>query len=312
MDAQKLRGLPHEPELFCKRTAAEQNRFSVKDQNPDYEVRELPTHETTTMALNVLAAAHGRGFFLHLPSKSSLTSFPSAERLPAQRRIAQSGTGYPNMVFMDMVWDDAMRDRFRNDTPRGRYLRCHALVNPPPGSTPMFAIQCVASSVDSPSDTDTPSLILVSTPPTYYLLSTTKVADVFGRTRRSADKLSVPRLLWETSQLHTGRDAAQRKKQHQFNSIQADAKGSVAEVYRAVIQQCCGLDRSLASTFTMLELRGRTPRPDPGMAASVGKALGGGRSADPPSRRLEIRKSHGRKRRRSDAAWLSDDQSDKE
>lgn len=91
MDAQKLRGLPHEPELFCKRTAAEQNRFSVKDQNPDYEVRELPTHETTTMALNVLAAAHGRGFFLHLPSKSSLTSFPSAERLPAQRRIAQSG-----------------------------------------------------------------------------------------------------------------------------------------------------------------------------------------------------------------------------
>lgn len=55
------------------------------DETADGFARKVPRNEVLVLSLNERAVLGGRGFFLHLPSRESLTTPPDVERLPASR-----------------------------------------------------------------------------------------------------------------------------------------------------------------------------------------------------------------------------------
>lgn len=63
----------------------------VREKNADSDWRDLHALEKHTLALNELAVAQGAGFFMFLPNRDSLKSFPKDERLPLSRRFESPG-----------------------------------------------------------------------------------------------------------------------------------------------------------------------------------------------------------------------------
>ena len=64
----------------------------VRDQNTDYETKDLVSCELTTMALQEVAVEKEHGFFFHLPSVEQWKKNASEDRLPSAR--APQGPGY--------------------------------------------------------------------------------------------------------------------------------------------------------------------------------------------------------------------------
>ena len=180
-------------------------------------------------------------------------------------------------------------------------------MNPPTPDTPVFPVQFVATVNDAPTVTAGPSLVLIDTPTTYYLVPTSELRQIVGRSKRSKDKMSMPRHFWDASQQSTGKPDAQRQKQEQMRRMQPFARASIEDVYREFIRQCSGFRRTIQASLTGVSLRAMVPRPDKAQAASVGIGLGGGRSAEPPSRRLQKRK---RKRQEGDSGGGEDGDDD--
>lgn len=102
--ARTIRATPLSKRHFWKESIGEQISQTVVDQNPDYIKRTLTENEVTVLALNEIAAEHGRGFFFHLPSRLAWTSAVDRRRLPTERIPKPPGYG---ITFLSAAAVDA-------------------------------------------------------------------------------------------------------------------------------------------------------------------------------------------------------------
>jgi hypothetical protein len=188
---------------------------------------------------------------------------------------------------MDFVWSSSGRQAFFADTHRARYLKSSAIINPPHGSTPLHAIQLIASYRSLMYATD--SLVLFDTPSGYRLTPNVQADAIAGRYNSYSGRndpdvaLRIDTAKFKAIWKPLGPDPTNGQLD-QFPVI--DIEG----IYRAVLQQTCKSSGAL-SAFTASKLKSIIPRP---IAPEAGVALGTAIMAEteaepcsePPSRRL--------------------------
>lgn len=308
---------------FWRPSTAEQLGQIVQDQQPNYIVRTLTSNEVDCVALNEIAATHGRGFFFHLPAKRTLDSNPDEARLPVQRRVIRpryidrpvpamilangmSSPEYPDIVMMDYEWEASTQDAFLASPARSRYLHSSAMMNPPDLETPLHPIQYIAAANSQIFKSARESFVIFATTSQYYLLTTQALERIVGRHPTNANRLNIPQFLWKRDMLANGADLAQEQRRQQEVALAEYAVDSLEDVYYAIRARCAGAGRDMHSDFTTASLQQIIPRPDAIRAAAVGRALGAGTSADAPSRRGEYR-TRSRKRKADTGADEGDD-----
>jgi hypothetical protein len=199
------------------------------------------------------------------------------------------------MLYMDFVWSAGGRQAFFADTHRARYLKSSAIINPPHGSTPLYAIQLIGSIRTLLYATD--SLVLFDGPSGYRLIHNAQADAIAGRhtgwfARQDPDhNLRIDtakfKAIWTPDQDPTDGQIEQ--------FLPLDVEG----VYRTVLQhKSSGL---LPSAFTAGDLKSIIPRPIApetgvalgttiGIGAQVGTAPSSEPSSEPPTRRLISKK----------------------
>ncbi|SMR49932.1 unnamed protein product [Zymoseptoria tritici ST99CH_3D1] len=221
------------------------------------------------------------GFFFHLPPRQAWTTKPDVNRLPAERSPVAPG----------FRWNDGDAEAYLADSQRARYLRASAIANPPPDYTPLFAIQYAIQRCPV-FFTRTQSQIIFATPCAFYHGLTDEFGCILGRDHKDHSKLGSANWLWDRGSLDKGRDD-RRAKDAQMGRFQ---RSSLLSLYNSIVQRCC--NGELQQSYEAVELRDLIPRPSVSAARSVGSQLGGGASADCPSRSGESHRPRLSKKRR--------------
>ena len=122
-----------------------------------------------------------------------------------------------------------------------------------------------------------------------YVVRSHVLGEMFGQSRSHINK---PVHLWKSDGPQASGQRSRDKKRVKMDDLDQYACATVEDAYLAIVQGCA-MSRP-GFTFTAGELFTVIPHPDPQAAASVGSAFGQGYSAEPPSRRGEVRKSRKR------------------
>lgn len=169
---------------------------------------------------------------------------------------------------MDYVWNEAAYRDFVREPHRGRYLKCNALINPPPDLTPLFAVQFVDTMRGVAYTTPVPSLILYATDVAYYLAGTDELEQTVGRWSRrwrpsGADpeaRLNTAPFLW---------NATTAEAQQQKTTMERFKQTTIEALYDELVRRCVAEVDGIPATFEASELIHVVPRPsrpEPGIA----------------------------------------------
>ncbi|KAK3698117.1 hypothetical protein LTR37_017075 [Vermiconidia calcicola] len=282
----KLREIPNSEHFFCKPTWKEQRTQPVLDQNAEYGKRKIPEHETLTAALQELAAKHGHGFFFYLPTRSSLTSASSEDRIPPERQTPRViSADYPDMLYADYSWTLGDQQKFLETSHRGRYLKSGFLTNAAQFQCPVTAIQFVDRPNVKINRTTSDSMVLLSTDAALFVMRTSELEDQFGH---KGDQLNKPSYLWNLDAVEKGQEQERRAKRLKLDMLQGYACGTAEEAYHTIVRRCS--EAGGDATITVQQLWQTIPRPSSQAASSVGTMFGEGSNAEPPTRRGEIRR----------------------
>lgn len=189
---------------------------------------------------------------------------------------------------MNFKWTARARRNFFADSQRARYLRSSILANPPPNSTPLYGIQYAVQRCPVFATSEN-TLVIFATKDRYYLCRTSELETILGMEGAQTRKFGSANWLWDRDSLEKGKDRRKEKDA----AMSAHSMLSLEDVFHSIIAQI--RTSELPESYTVAGLKHVIPRPTPESAASIGTPLGSGRSADPPSRRGEIRKPRSRK-----------------
>lgn len=191
-------------------------------------------------------------------------------------------------MYMPFVWDGDTCDGFSKETQRGRYLKCSALINPPPPNTPLYAIQHIGHARAPVYGAITESLILLAAADAYYLMPTQEYGRVVGRWDKTYKpggpdpdwRLNQAPFMWKTPLDQAGIIKWQGMQPSRLDTTEA--------LYDRIVQSCRP-DGGIPSTFTAAQLTFVIPRPgNPEPGVQLGLTPEGtlnNTSAEPASRR---------------------------
>lgn len=177
------------------------------------------------------------------------------------------------MLYMRYTHTESEQLAFWSEGHRARYLRSSALINPPPATTPLYAIQYLGFDKAPLYVTPVESLVLSATSSAYYLSTTVEMKDLVGLWDASKSyspsgpdpsaRLNQPRFLW--------RETPTESEEAMIRTM--GRPSSVEELYEMILERCTPTPGGVASTFDASELRSIFPRPE---RPEPGIALGGG------------------------------------
>jgi hypothetical protein len=198
---------------------------------------------------------------------------------------------------MNYKWSEPARANFFNSSHRSRYLACDALINPPSDNIPLYAIQYAKHAQYALYATLDETLIVLATPTTFYLVTSSEMEQIIGHRRKGGRKLMGPdpgsRLdtapyLWQQSALNNANQAQHKT----YNKMQDYRHKNIKELHNGIIQKC--RSEVMGSTLTAKELRQIIPRPSlPEAGIPLGTPLSSSpllltemmrESSNPPSR----------------------------
>lgn len=170
---------------------------------------------------------------------------------------------YPDILYVHFIWTETDRERFAADTPRARYLKCNAIINPLPEDTPLYAVQYIGYSSCPTYTTTENSLVIFATKvptPTYYLCTTEQLEVILKlwNKRWPAEgpepeaRLNQPPQMWKRL---AGAVPEELRKLDDFKISSAQT------LYQEVIGRCVPVVGDMKPTFTARELRDIIPRP---------------------------------------------------
>ncbi|PVI01120.1 hypothetical protein DM02DRAFT_654776 [Periconia macrospinosa] len=113
----------------------------VFDRNFDGTLlQKLTPNKVLVLALNELAAHHGRGWFWHLPSRGSVSH---EKTQPADRKPEGPGASYPSVVCAPHAWSKTGSDSFFASSQQLRLMASDFYLNCPrqPASSPVHCFQ---------------------------------------------------------------------------------------------------------------------------------------------------------------------------
>jgi hypothetical protein len=173
---------------------------------------------------------------------------------------------------MNLVWSQEDKALFTRDTQRGRYLKCNALISPPPDGLPLFAIQYIGYSSCPTYSTPGESLVIFANEESYYLATTEDLKRTLGIWNKPYKasgpdpkvRLNQPTGLWQAPPSRSNSVSAALSKLDAFKIK------SPALLYAAITGRCRAMGK-VAPTFTAGELRGILPHPK---APEAGLPLG--------------------------------------
>ncbi|THX31612.1 hypothetical protein D6D12_02718 [Aureobasidium pullulans] len=174
-----LRQLEHSRRYFWRQSIDEQLSLKIHERDVNGK-RLLSGNEILVMALNEMAAHRGRGFFFYLPP---MRAHPTKSLLIPESRVpSPPGPDYPSLFYMDYSWTDQAQRGFYSESHRGRYLKCNALINPPPDATDIHCVQFI-NSLQPVYVTSNLSLVVYANETEFYLSTTTELDAILGRQR---------------------------------------------------------------------------------------------------------------------------------
>ncbi|CZT16408.1 uncharacterized protein RCC_02251 [Ramularia collo-cygni] len=247
--SQMLRALERTDRQFWKETTEAQLSQHATDKTTWRSVkRSLAKHEISTLALNEVAAKHGKGMFFYLPSRDVWKPAANETLAPACRNAPPPGSQYPSIVFANCQWNDASTRDFYRNTHRARYLKANALLSALPEATPLYAIQYVHHADFLLFATPRESLVVFATRDSFYLTTTHSIGRKQGRVRGGVEpesRLEVPRSLWGEGDV-----------QGSFNKV-----GTLEELYLRISSDCALIAGRVNPTISKGELSAIVPRP---------------------------------------------------
>jgi hypothetical protein len=200
---------------------------------------------------------------------------------------------------MKYSWTDSSRANFLNTSHRSRYLTCDGLINPPLGHTPLYAIQYVPSPNYPVYITPAESLIVLATPSTFYLATSSQLKEVVGlwpKTKRPPTGPDAHMRLNTTPYLFKEMSSEQTKKNgvaELCNEMRQFEVPDIEALYDAIVAWC--KPEKIMATFIARGLRETIPRPStPEPGVTLGTPLNPiysaneetvNESSNPPSRR---------------------------
>ncbi|KAK1071483.1 hypothetical protein LTR74_003361 [Friedmanniomyces endolithicus] len=297
-----LRLVPASPRHFWKPTIGEQLSQEAEDDDTNGFARAVPCNELLCMALNEAAAHNRQGFFFYLPSRECWKKPPVETVLPVSRRPLPLSSQYPTLVYMDFTWGDGEYAEFIREPQRSRFLRCNALINPPPDPTPLYAVQVIAHWQSMAFVTPTPSLVLYATPSLYYLATTSELRhpDTIGAWSRAHKprgpepeaRLNTALCLWDDATRSESSDAQQRRA-----AMRDMEHTSLEALYDEIVRKCTP---PFPPSFEASELRQLIPRPS---APEPGTPLGSSNDLvyEPPAEPARLRGRRSKRRASSPA-----------
>lgn len=202
---------------------------------------------------------------------------------------------------MPFTWDDEVSAGFANETHRGRYLKCSALINAPPPESPLYAMHYVGRSPVYATSAD--SMVLLATEEAYYPAKMSEFELVVGRWDKSYkpsgpdpdSRLNQASFMWADP-----RNKSDVEKRQSMSKFKVD---SVSALYDAIVQRCCPSGGIAATFISGAELRSAVPRPlNPEQGVHLGTTLCGRdvTTSAGPQRYKGVERA--RKKRKSDDA----------
>lgn len=189
-----------------------------------------------------------------------------------RKALTCSSSRYPDILYLNFVWSEEDQARFARDAQRGRYLKCNALINPPPDGLPLFAIQYIGYSSYPTYFTPVESLVVFANEQSYYLATTEELKHTLGLWNKPYKasgpdpeaRLNQPTGLWQAPSTRSKSVSATLSKLDPFKV------DSPVLLYAAITGRCRAMGE-VAPTFTAGELRGILPHPE---APEAGLPLG--------------------------------------
>lgn len=267
---------------FLKETSIEQHHFVIHDKDFFVKKKEfVHKNVVTVMTLNECATHNDWEFFYFLKSKTIWTKIEislclnsrSASQLEwVLQEVAiwtsnwsSNSSRYFDLIYINYVWVDELRDNFWHNSQRLRLLMCDALMNSFATSTSLFAIQFAYNKLASTYITFEESLIVFATLSIYYLERTFVMINIV---RRWFDKeytfehakwrLNITSFLWAKSS-KSAKSESQKRKSRKMNetsiriNLQSLVVSNIIALYNEIVREC--RFEILLSTFYARDLR---------------------------------------------------------